>query len=82
MAGSYEHATNLDGTYAGTDMLENMGDMKEAVDHMWFMIWYLSGGDQQKVKTASDQFYAHMRREVPWPSVMGEDGTGEAKHEG
>jgi hypothetical protein len=71
MAGSYQHCTNEDGTYrGGTNLLDDMGDAGEAIDHMWFMIDYLSRGDRAKIQAASDEFYRCVRREQPWPESM------------
>lgn len=70
MAGSYKHLTNEDGTYRGPSLLENMHDMGEAVEHMWFMIGLLSGWDRHRVQAASDAYYRRLRKEVPWPPQM------------
>lgn len=77
MAGSYDHATNDDGTYRGVDLLENMGDMHEAVDEMWMMIWVLSGGDRTKIKAASDEYFKCLRGEQVWPVPMMEHKANE-----
>jgi hypothetical protein len=47
MAGSWNHVVNVDGTpYEGEcgmgDLLENGGDINEAVEEMYGMIWYLA----------------------------------------
>ena len=47
MAGSWGHVTNDDGTpYAGSSgmggLLENGGDVNEAVEQMYGMIWWLA----------------------------------------
>lgn len=65
MAGSYEHCCNDDGSYIGggfTGMIENLGDAEEACEEMHWMINYLAGGDKEKIKRASDAFYAYKRR--------------------
>jgi len=77
MAGSYGHVTNADGTYRGVALLENMGDMHEAVEEMWFMIHNLAGGDQTKIKAASDAYFMCLRGETPWPVAMLETKSNE-----
>ena len=57
MAGSYRHVTNPDGSYRGTDLIENLGDASEAIDEMWQMITYLATkvwaiDDQETVREA------------------------------
>lgn len=47
MAGSWGHATNRDGTpregeHGMGDLLENGGDVNEAVEEMYGMTWYLA----------------------------------------
>jgi hypothetical protein len=69
MAGSYNHATN-NGIYRGVSLLENMGDMTEAVEEMWFMIHHLAQGDQAKIQAASDEYFKCLRGETPWPEAM------------
>jgi len=47
MAGSYNHGVNNDGHLGSNKfvvgMLENGGDVYEAVEEMFGMIWYLAG---------------------------------------
>jgi hypothetical protein len=47
MAGSYKHVVTDDGNLGSNefvvDMLENGGDVFEAVEEMYGMIWYLTG---------------------------------------
>lgn len=47
MAGSYNHVVEEDGNLSSNevivDMLENGGDVFEAVEEMYGMIWYLAG---------------------------------------
>ena len=52
MAGSYGHVTDDDGAFIGADLLENGGDVFEAVEEMYGMIWYLANGDPNRVKEA------------------------------
>lgn len=78
MAGSYEHCLTWTKTYFGSELLENMGDMQEAVTQMFFMINYLaddsnglsSGSRQDKIETASAAYYECVRRERAWPEYM------------
>lgn len=59
MAGSYHHVITSDGNLASNeavvDMLENGGDVFEAVEEMYGMIWYLAaklsfGSDSLRIK--------------------------------
>lgn len=52
MAGSYGHVTNDRGVFVGVDLLENDGDVFEACEEMYGMIWYLANGDRKKVAEA------------------------------
>ncbi len=52
MAGSYRHITNDDGTFAGTALLDHMGDAYEALEECHHMITVLSGGDVQLIAHA------------------------------
>lgn len=75
MAGSFKfHCLTEEGTYRGTDLLENMGDMKEAVDEMVFMLLYakeaLGVGGELFINNASDYYYRCLRDEQPWPDFM------------
>ena len=42
MAGSYRHVTNADGSFRGTDLLDNLGDAYEALEEMHAMIEWLA----------------------------------------
>lgn len=42
MAGSYRHVTNSDGSFRGTDLIENGGDAHEAIEEMHDMIAWLA----------------------------------------
>lgn len=57
MAGSYRHITNTDGTFRGTDLLENLGDASEAVEEMYAMIVWLTNGDKLKIHEAYVEGY-------------------------
>jgi hypothetical protein len=73
MAGSFNHCLTDQKTYRGTDLLENMGDMGEAIEEMAFMLLYarqsLWGGDRL-IQQASDAYYECLRGERPWPDYM------------
>ncbi|WP_155635569.1 hypothetical protein [Burkholderia territorii] len=49
MAGSYRHVTNADGTFRGFGLVENRKDCIEAIEEMWLMIDWLTGGNKQKI---------------------------------
>lgn len=42
MAGSWGHMVNDDGTFRGDDLLENGGDVKECLEEVYGMVWYLA----------------------------------------
>lgn len=69
MAGSLKHVVDDAGNYRGVDLLENMGDMHEAVEEMAFMLLLISQTDSGRawVNGARDEYYQCMRRERPWP---------------
>jgi hypothetical protein len=69
MAGSTNHVFK-ERVYVGTNLLENMGDMTEAVDEMAFIIgslWHRWGGELI-VPPLIDQYYRCMRGEEPFPT--------------
>lgn len=74
MAGSFGHVVH-DGKYSGTELLENMGDMREAVEEMAFaLLWIMAkpgGGDL--VRTAIEDYYECCRRERAWPEWFTRD---------
>lgn len=77
MAGSIIHCLEEGeekDTYCGTNNLENMGDMKEAVDEMMFVIlgFRQSWGGQTIIDHLTDQYYRCLRGEEPWPRYMGD----------
>lgn len=72
MAGSFKHCLNDDGRYHGTDLLENMRDMREAVEQMAFMLLKLRerwGGDLI-VAGLEESYFRCCRGEEPWPAFM------------
>lgn len=74
MAGSFGHVVH-DGKYGGTSLLENMGDMAEAVEEMAFALLSImdkpSGGDL--VRNAIEDYYECCRGERPWPEWFARD---------
>lgn len=62
MAGSYNHCVEDDGRLSSNrnvaGMLENGGDVYEAVLEMYGMIWFLAGGDADRVEEARQQYRA------------------------
>jgi len=56
MAGSYNHCVNDDGSLRSNEtlgnMLENGGDVFEAVEELFGMIWFLAAGDAVRVEEA------------------------------
>ncbi|MGE0629777.1 MAG: hypothetical protein AB7O43_18385 [Hyphomicrobiaceae bacterium] len=68
MAGSFGHVVR-DGKYGGTELLENMGDMKEAVEEMAFVLLSImskpGGGDL--VRNALEDYHECSRGERAWP---------------
>lgn len=70
MAGSYDHCLTEDRTYRGTELLENMHDMGEAVQEMFFMIGWLTDNDPRAAQFAANEYYKCVRGEKPWPDWM------------
>jgi len=74
MAGSYQHCLTDDEkkTYRGVDLLENMGDMKEGVEHMIFIILRIREvwGGHRLVEAADREYFECLRGERPWPDFM------------
>lgn len=60
MAGSYDHATTKSGKLRSNetifDMLENGGDVYEALEEMYGMIWYLAEGQAHNVEEARKNY--------------------------
>jgi hypothetical protein len=72
MAGSLGHCLNEDGTYRGTELLENMGDMGEAVDELMFIVLSVRArrGGRDLIEQLSSDYYACKRKERAWPAFM------------
>lgn len=60
MAGSYGHTVDDEGKLYRpsimSDMLENGGDVYEAVEELYGMIWFLADGDPDKVAEARARY--------------------------
>ena len=52
MAGSYRHITDENNEFIGCEHIENLGDAHEALEEMYHMIDYLTGGDKAKIHAA------------------------------
>ena len=52
MAGSLRHVTNNDGTFSGSDLIENLGDAHEALEECVAVIRDLAGGDLEAIAAA------------------------------
>lgn len=63
MAGSYRHVTNVDATFHGFGLVENRKDCCEAIEEMWLMIDWLTGGDKRKIHEAWLEGY--FKKECP-----------------
>lgn len=71
MAGSLEHCLDEHGNYRGADLLENMGDMREAVDQMVFMLLHIKNRPASRmVSDAEAAYYRCLRGESPWPDYF------------
>ena len=57
MAGSYWHIVEDNGAFSGQQhRLENGGDVYEALEELYGMIWYLADGDAKKVEIAQKSY--------------------------
>ncbi len=60
MAGSYQHCVDKAGRLLDPEslsqMLENGGDVYEAVEEMYGMIWYLANGNGHLVRQAEANY--------------------------
>jgi hypothetical protein len=71
MAGSFEHVTKDNGALISNEkmngMLENGGDVFEAVEHMYGMIWWLAEqkANEQFGKAADPALYVEAAAERP-----------------
>ena len=54
MAGSYRHVTDDNGNFAGTKLLDHMGDAHEALEEMHAMIGWLSHGNRSLIEEAAN----------------------------
>jgi hypothetical protein len=60
MAGSYQHCIDESGQLLEEPLLDHMGDAREAIEHMHYMIQVLSEGDGARIKAASEEAYARI----------------------
>lgn len=68
MAGSYRHITNDDDSFRGVELIDHLGDAREALEECHAMIAYLTGGDKQKIFEAWLEGYAKKNYpECNWP---------------
>ncbi|WP_045364393.1 hypothetical protein [Methyloceanibacter caenitepidi] len=77
MAGSFDHVVDEDGKYQGVGLLENTGDMTEAVEEMAFMLLLIKqrwGGDRI-ISDAKEAYYERLRGELPWPDWFPKDSV-------
>lgn len=60
MAGSYKHCVNEQGQLYNNenlhDMLDTFGDVDEAIEELYGMIWYLAKGDAASVEVARKHY--------------------------
>ena len=66
MAGSYKHC-RADGGAFSFDLIENMGDAHEACEMMFWMIYVLAGGSEQRISDAQEIYFKMERGEMQWP---------------
>ena len=52
MAGSWSHVTNHDGSFAGIDLIDNLGDAHEALEEMHGIIMVLAEGSLPAIEHA------------------------------
>lgn len=57
MAGSYKHIINIDGSFCGIDLIDNLGDAHEALEECYEMIQYLTQGDRRRIFRAWREGY-------------------------
>jgi hypothetical protein len=66
MAGSYNHVVQKDGNLRSNkevvEMLENGGDVFEAIEEMYGMIWYLAGHQVGHEKAAVEDARRNYRQ--------------------
>lgn len=60
MAGSYNHCVNDQGQLLShgylAGMLDSDGDVYEAIEELYGMVWYLAGGSDLRVEEARSQY--------------------------
>lgn len=56
MAGSYNHIITATGAFRGGGLLDNKGDVYEALEECYGMIWFLAQGDKARVEEARQHY--------------------------
>lgn len=67
MAGSFGHVVNDKGEYIGTNRLDTMGDMAEAIEEMAFVLLCIQHHWTLVPPVFFRQYHECMRGERPWP---------------
>jgi len=60
MAGSYSHLAGIEG---GIDLIENMGDAKEAIEQLLWLVFRLDGGNEAE-RLLDSEYYPMLRGEL------------------
>ena len=63
MTGSYGHCINHIGAFIGVKHLDNLGDAYEALEEMYWMLQYFSGGNKERLFEAYKEGYC--RTHIP-----------------
>lgn len=63
MAGSYQHIVRSDGSFQGTELIDNLGDAYEALEECYDMIQQLTGGDKTRIYEA--WLEGHFKKRYP-----------------
>jgi hypothetical protein len=58
MAGSYAHCTDDDGSFR-SDLIENLGDAREALQEMHFMVRWLAKNDPFLIEASHHAYLFH-----------------------
>lgn len=72
MAGSFRHVVDGDNQFRGTELLDDLGDAYEALEEMYLMINYLTGGDKKLIFEAWKKGYLKERHPESKPGSMKE----------
>lgn len=71
MAGSYKHCENGETGRFTFELIENLGDAYEACHEMFFIIRWLTEGDQSLIDEALEDYGRCLRGEQEWPDWCG-----------